>query len=45
MVILGLAFFSFLLEVLVATRVLRTTLMHVTSYRSSQGDPSNDEKP
>jgi hypothetical protein len=39
MLILSLAFSALLLEVLVATRVLRMTLTHVTSFRSSEEAP------
>ena len=45
MVLLSLAFFSFLLEVLIATRVLRTTLMHVGSFRSADTEPPSEENP
>jgi ABC-type multidrug transport system fused ATPase/permease subunit len=45
MVILSLAFISFLLEVLIATRVIRESLMHVTSFRHEEKDPSISEKP
>jgi len=38
MLILSLAFSALLLEVLVATRVLRMTLTHVTSFRSAEED-------
>jgi ABC-type multidrug transport system fused ATPase/permease subunit len=43
MIILSLAFISFLLEVLVATRVLRASLMHVASFRHQQENSSADE--
>lgn len=39
MIILSLAFCGFLLEVLVATRVLRATLTHTASFRHLQSDP------
>ena len=39
MLILSLAFSALLLEVLVATRVLRMTLTHVTSFRSTEEFP------
>ena len=45
MVILSLSFCAFLLEILVATLVLRTTLIHAASFRSAEGDSSTAEKP
>ena len=38
MAILSLAFCAFLLEILVAIRVVRMTLMHVTSFHSADDD-------
>lgn len=38
MIVLALAFFAFLLEILVATRVVRVTLMHAASFRESRDD-------
>jgi hypothetical protein len=43
MVILSLAFCSFLLEILVATRVVRATLIPVTSFRNPELDPGDAE--
>ena len=43
MIILSLAFCSFLLEILVATRVVRATLIPVTSFRNPELDPSDAE--
>ena len=43
MIVLSLAFIAFLLEVLVATRVLRESLMHVGSFRHQQEDSSTAE--
>ncbi|MDC1287035.1 DUF2721 domain-containing protein [Gammaproteobacteria bacterium] len=43
MIILGLAFSSFLLEVIVATRVVQATLIPVTSFRYSELDPGDKE--
>jgi hypothetical protein len=40
MIVLSLAFCAFLLEILVATRVVRTTLMHAASFRNAKGDSS-----
>jgi ABC-type multidrug transport system fused ATPase/permease subunit len=45
MVILSMAFFAFLLEVLVATRVLRMTLMHAASFRATQEDSTTADEP
>ena len=45
MIILSLAFVSFLLEVVVATRVLRASLIHVTSFRQEEKTSSVAEKP
>ena len=44
MIILSLAFISFLLEVLVAIRVLRASLIHVTSFRHEETDSSAEGK-
>ncbi len=43
MAILSLAFSAFLLEVLVATRVVKMTLMDVTSFRSAEQDRPSGE--
>ncbi|MDC1287179.1 DUF2721 domain-containing protein [Gammaproteobacteria bacterium] len=43
MIILSLALFSFLLEILVATRVVRETLLPANSFRNSELDPGDAE--
>jgi hypothetical protein len=43
MVVLSVAFSAFLLEILVATRVVRITLMHAASYREGRDDSAADE--
>ena len=43
MIVLSVAFSAFLLEILVATRVVRVTLMHATSYREGRDDSTADE--
>ena len=43
MIVLSLAFFSFLLEVLVATRVVQATLTAATSFRSPESDAGDTE--
>jgi hypothetical protein len=43
MVVLSVAFCAFLLEILVATRVVRATLMHAASFRNAKDDASTVE--
>jgi len=43
MVVLSVAFCAFLLEILVATRVVRATLMHAASFRNAKDDSSTVE--
>lgn len=45
MLVLSLAFCAFLLEILVATRVVRVTLMHAASFRSSGEDSTTPGSP
>ncbi|HUV21460.1 MAG TPA: DUF2721 domain-containing protein [Gammaproteobacteria bacterium] len=43
MIVLSVAFCAFLLEILVATRVVRATLMHAASFRNAKDDSSTVE--
>ena len=45
MVVLSLAFCAFLLEILVATRVVRVTLMHAASFRGPGDDSTTAGSP
>jgi hypothetical protein len=39
MLILSLAFFCFLLEIFIATRVMRASLIHPATFRQQEAEP------